>query len=111
MIKLQLLKLVLFSKFSTMVAKLRRNTSTLSKTTTFMRTTLTLRHAKRLQMLYSLLTRRIQKGRFFYAALEEAREAFDAVMLDFGYHQKLEKSNPDIHQTNPPPDHPFYSAL
>ena len=32
-----------------------------------------------------------KKNHFFQAALKEARQAFDALMLDFGKHQKLER--------------------
>ena len=49
-----------------------------------------------------------KKDHLFHTALEEAQQAFNPVMLEFGYHQKLEQYNPDIHQTNPPPQHILY---
>ena len=47
-----------------------------------------------------------KKDHFFHAALEEARQTFNAVMLDFGYHQN--EYDPHIHQTHPPQQHPLY---
>ena len=60
-------------------------------------------------MLSSLSTRLLpKKDHLFHAALEEARQVFNAVMLDFRYHQKLEQYSPDKNQTNYPQQHPFY---
>ena len=40
--------------------------------------------------------------------MEEACEAFNKMMLDFGYTQKLEIYDPHTHQAHPPQQHPLY---
>ena len=45
---------------------------------------------------------------YFRGAIDEACEAFNKMMLDFGYKQKLELYDPQIHQVHPPQPHPFY---
>ena len=46
---------------------------------------------------------------YFQIALEEATDAFNAVLLDFGYKQKLEKYNATTHQKHPKQPHPFWN--
>ena len=47
------------------------------------------------------------KDHYFQAALEEADQAFNAIMLDFTYQQTLQKYDPEIHHALPPSKHPF----
>ena len=50
-----------------------------------------------------------KKDHYFQAALEEARQAFNAITLDFGNHQKLERYDPPTHQTHHHhQNHPLY---
>ena len=46
---------------------------------------------------------------YFRAALQEATDAFDNMLQDFGYTQKLQIYDPLQHQTHPPPQHPLLS--
>ena len=49
------------------------------------------------------------KDQYFKTALEEATQAFNNILNDFGYTQKLEPCNPNQHQAHPPPKHPLYN--
>ena len=49
------------------------------------------------------------KDQYFKTALEEATQAFNNILNDFGYTQKLEPYNPHQHQAHPPQPHPFYN--
>ena len=51
----------------------------------------------------------ITKDYYFHTALQEATDAFNNMLQDFGYTQKLEINNPLQHQTHPPQQHPFLS--
>ena len=42
------------------------------------------------------------KDNYFRTAIDEACEAFNKIMTEFGYTQKLELYDPTRHQTNPP---------
>ena len=42
------------------------------------------------------------------SAIDEVCEAFNKIMTEFGYTQKLKIHDPTKHQTNPPQQHPFY---
>ena len=48
------------------------------------------------------------KDQYFRVAIDEACEAFNKMLLDFGYTQKLELYDPQTHQVNAPQSHPFY---
>ena len=48
------------------------------------------------------------KDNFFRTAIDEACDAFNKTMYEFRYTQKLEIFDPTNHQTNHPPQHPFY---
>ena len=48
------------------------------------------------------------KDNYFKTVIDEACEAFNKIMAEFGYTQKLEIYYPAKHQTNPPQQHPFY---
>ena len=48
------------------------------------------------------------KDNYFRAAIEEACEAFNKMMQEFGYAQKREIYDPHKHPTNPPQQHPLY---
>ena len=45
---------------------------------------------------------------YFQVQLDDAIDAFNAVLLDFGYTQQLQRYNPEIHQVHPPSKHPFW---
>ena len=47
------------------------------------------------------------KDKYFRAAIDEACKAFNKMMQDFGYTQKLEIYDAYKHQTNPPQQHPL----
>ena len=49
------------------------------------------------------------KDNNFRTAIDEACEAFNEIMYEFWYTQKLGIYDPTKHQTNPPQQHPFYS--
>ena len=49
------------------------------------------------------------KDHYFRTALQEATDAFNNILQDFGYTQKLEIYDPLQHQTHPPPQHPLLS--
>ena len=49
------------------------------------------------------------KDQYFKTALEEATQAFNNILNDFGYTQKLEPYNPNQHQAHPSPKHPLYN--
>ena len=42
------------------------------------------------------------KDNYFQVALDDAIDAFNAVLLDFGYIQQLQRYNPETHQVHPP---------
>ena len=46
---------------------------------------------------------------YFRTALQEATDAFNNMLQDFGYTQKLEIYDPLQHQTHPPQQHPLLS--
>ena len=48
------------------------------------------------------------KDNYFQVTLDDAIDAFDTVLLDFGYTQQLQRYNPEIHQVHPPSKHPFW---
>ena len=47
---------------------------------------------------------------FFQVALNDAIDAFNATLLDFGYTQKLQRYDPETHQVHPPSKHPFWQT-
>ena len=49
------------------------------------------------------------KDHYFHAAIQEATDAFNIMLHDFGYTQKLEKYDPHQHQAHPPHQHPLYN--
>ena len=63
---------------------------------------------KLLLMRFSSLILLSLRNIYFKTAINEACEAFNKVMTEFGYTQKLEIYDPTKHQTNPPQQHPFY---
>ena len=42
------------------------------------------------------------------ANIQEVTDVFNQIILDFGYHQKLEFYDPQTHQVHPPQRQPFY---
>ena len=48
------------------------------------------------------------KDNYFQVTIDEAIDAFNAVLLDFGYTQQLQKYDPTTHQVHPQPKHPFW---
>ena len=48
------------------------------------------------------------KDNYFQVAIDDAIDAFNAVLLDFGYTQQLQKYDPTTHQVHPQPKHPFW---
>ena len=48
------------------------------------------------------------KDQYFRAAIQEATPAFNTMLQDFGYTQKLEGFDPLMHQDHPPPQHPLF---
>ena len=49
------------------------------------------------------------KDHYFRIALQEATDAFNNMLKDFGYTQKLEIYDPLQHQTHPPQQHPLFA--
>ena len=49
------------------------------------------------------------KDHFFRTALQEATDAFNNILLDFVYTQKLEIFDPLQHQAHPPQQHPLFA--
>ena len=49
------------------------------------------------------------KDQYFQAAVQEALDAFNAVLKEFGYSQQLESYNADTHQVHPFVQHPFWT--
>ena len=49
------------------------------------------------------------KDHYFRTVLQEATDAFNNMLQDFGYTQKLEIYDPLQHQTHPSQQHPFLS--
>ena len=49
------------------------------------------------------------KDHYFRTALQEVIDAFNNMLKDFGYIQKLEIYNPFQHQTHPPQQHPLFA--
>ena len=45
---------------------------------------------------------------YFQVALDDAIDAFNATLLDFGYTQQLQRYNHEIQQVHPPPKHSFW---
>ena len=45
---------------------------------------------------------------YFRAAIQEETAAFNTMLQDFGYTQKLEVYDPFKHQAHPPPQHPLF---
>ena len=48
------------------------------------------------------------KDQYFRAAIHETTAAFNTILQDFGYTQKLEVYDPLMHQAHPPPQHPLF---
>ena len=48
------------------------------------------------------------KDNYFQVAIDDAIDAFNTVLLDFGYTQQLQKYDPTTHQIHPQPKHPFW---
>ena len=48
------------------------------------------------------------KDQYFRVALQEATAAFNHMLQDFGYTQKLEVYEPIKHQTHSPQQHPLF---
>ena len=48
------------------------------------------------------------KNQYFRAAIQEAIAAFNIMLQDFGYTQKLEVYDPLMHQAHPPQQHPLF---
>ena len=48
------------------------------------------------------------KDNYFQVALDDAIDAFNAVLLDFGYTQQLQRYNPETHQVHLPSKHPLW---
>ena len=48
------------------------------------------------------------KDQYFRTALQEATDAFNNMLKDFGYTQKLELNDPLQHQAHPPSQHPLF---
>ena len=48
------------------------------------------------------------KDNYFQVTLDDTIDAFDAVLLDFGYKQQLQRYNPETHQMHPPSKHHFW---
>ena len=51
------------------------------------------------------------KDKYFHVAIDEACEAFNKMMLDFGYTQNIELYDPQTHQVHPPQSQPFYRIV
>ena len=49
------------------------------------------------------------KDNYFRTALQEATDAFNNMLKDFGYTQKVEIYYPLQHQAHPPQQHPFFA--
>ena len=49
------------------------------------------------------------KDHYFRTALQEATDAFNNMLKDFGYTQKLEIYDPLQHQAHPPQQHPLFA--
>ena len=56
-------------------------------------------------VLYSSFT---SKDQYFRTALQEATDAFNNMLKDFGYTEKLELYDPLQHQAHPPSQHPLF---
>ena len=48
------------------------------------------------------------KDNYFQVALDEAIDAFNATRVDFGYTQKLQRYDPNVHQFHVQQNHPFW---
>ena len=48
------------------------------------------------------------KDNYFRVAIDEACDAFNKVLFEFGYTQKIEVYDPKCHQTYAPQQHPLY---
>ena len=48
------------------------------------------------------------KDQYFRTALQESTDAFNNMLKDFGYTQKLELYDPLQHQAHPPSQHPLF---
>ena len=48
------------------------------------------------------------KDSFFQVALDEAIDAFNDVLFDFRYTQKLQRYDPETHQIHHPQKHPLW---
>ena len=49
------------------------------------------------------------KDQYFRTALQEATDAFNTMLKDFGYTQKLELHDPLQHQAHPTQQHPLFA--
>ena len=61
-------------------------------------------------LIFSFTSGSIQltKDQYFRTALQEATDAFNNMLKDFGYTQKLELYDPLQHQTHPPSQNPLF---
>ena len=50
------------------------------------------------------------KDNYFQVALDDAIDAFNAVLLGFGSTQQLQRYNPETHHVHPPSQHPFLTS-
>ena len=50
------------------------------------------------------------KDQYFRAVIQEAIAAFNIMLQDFGYTQKLEVYDPLMHQAHPPQQHPLFQS-
>ena len=48
------------------------------------------------------------KDNYYQFALDDAIDAFNASLLDFGYTQNLQRYGPDTHQVHPTPKRLFF---
>ena len=48
------------------------------------------------------------KDNYFQTALDDAIDAFNATLLDFGYTQQLQRYDPETHQVHTTSKHPFW---
>ena len=49
------------------------------------------------------------KDQYFRVAIQEATDAFNTMLKDFGYTRELEIYDPHQHQAHPPQQHPLYT--
>ena len=59
-------------------------------------------------VVFVLISSFTSKDQYFRTALQEATDAFNNMLKDFGYTQKLELYDPLQHQAHPPSQHPLF---